>query len=183
MGVQITVRVPLSITLSIYLGQELLDHVINLHLIFWRPLTHCLGFPGGVSGKEPACQCGRHKRWRFDPWVGKIPWRRAWQPTPVFLPGGSHGQRSLAGYSPWGRKELDTTEVTQHTPKHATLIPRTAVPFYLSTSNAGGPSVSALNKSLLCSVPAHRGSKRCAIVLAWPGSSKESRKEGLCLHS
>ena len=47
---------------------------------------------------------------RFDPWVRKIPWRREWQPTPVFLPGESHGQRSLAGYSPWGRKESDTTE-------------------------------------------------------------------------
>ena len=46
----------------------------------------------------------------FNPWVGKIPWRRKWQPTPVFLPGESQGQRSLAGYSPWGRKELDTTE-------------------------------------------------------------------------
>ena len=48
----------------------------------------------------------------FGPWVRKIPWRRAWQPTPVFLPGESHGQRSLAGYSPWGHKGLDTTEVT-----------------------------------------------------------------------
>ena len=46
----------------------------------------------------------------FDPWVGKIPWRREWQPTPVLLPGESHGLRSLVGYSPWGRKELDTTE-------------------------------------------------------------------------
>ena len=46
----------------------------------------------------------------FNPWVGKIPWRRKWQPTPVFLPGKSHGWRSLAGYSPWGRKELDMTE-------------------------------------------------------------------------
>jgi len=46
----------------------------------------------------------------FDPWVEKIPWRRAWQPTPVFLPGKSHGQRSLAGYSPWGHREPDTTE-------------------------------------------------------------------------
>ena len=46
----------------------------------------------------------------FAPWVGKIPWRRKWQPTPVFLPGESHGQRSLAGYSPWGHKESDTTE-------------------------------------------------------------------------
>ena len=47
---------------------------------------------------------------KLDPWVGKIPWRRAWQPTPVFLPGESHGQRSLEGYSPWGCKESDTTE-------------------------------------------------------------------------
>ena len=46
----------------------------------------------------------------FDPWVGKIPWRRKWLPTPVFLLGKSHGQRSLVGYSPWGRKESDMTE-------------------------------------------------------------------------
>ena len=72
------------------------------------------GFPGGASGKEPACQCRRHKRRGFDPWVGKIPWRRAWQPTPVFLPGKSHGQRSLAGYGPEGCKELNTTELTLH---------------------------------------------------------------------
>ena len=71
-----------------------------------------LGFPGGTSGKESACQCRRQKRHGFDPWVRKIPWRRAWQPTPVFLPGGSHGQRSLAGYSPWGHKESDTTKAT-----------------------------------------------------------------------
>ena len=50
----------------------------------------------------------------FDPWVGKIPWRRVWQPTPVFLPGESHGQRSLVGCSPWCRKESDTTDVTEH---------------------------------------------------------------------
>ena len=54
-------------------------------------------FPGGTSSKESACQCRRGKRSAFDPWVGKIPWRRAWQPTPVFLPGESLGQRSLAG--------------------------------------------------------------------------------------
>ena len=52
---------------------------------------------------------------RFDPWVGKISWRRAWQPTPVFLPGESHGQRILADYSPWGGKESDTTEATELT--------------------------------------------------------------------
>ena len=57
-------------------------------------------FPGGASGKEPACQCGGQKRLGFGPWVGKMPWRRAWQPTPVFLPGESHGQGSLAGCNP-----------------------------------------------------------------------------------
>ena len=46
----------------------------------------------------------------FDPWVGKIPWRRQWHPTPVFLPGESHGRRNLVGYSPRGHKESDTTE-------------------------------------------------------------------------
>ena len=74
------------------------------------------GFPGGISGKEPACQL---RRCRFNPWVGKIPWRRKWQPTPVFLPGESHGQRSLVGYDPQGHKESGTTEVTQHTQHRA----------------------------------------------------------------
>ena len=50
----------------------------------------------------------------FDPWVGKMPWRKKWQSTPVFLPGKSSGKRTLVGYSPQGRKELDMTEVTQH---------------------------------------------------------------------
>ena len=52
---------------------------------------------------------------RFDPWAGNIPWRREWQPTPVFLPGEFHGQRSLAGYSLWGHKESDVTERLTHT--------------------------------------------------------------------
>ena len=63
-----------------------------------------------LSGKESACQCRRCKTGRFDPWVRKISWRRSWHPTPGFLPGESHGQRSLVGYSPWGRKESDMTE-------------------------------------------------------------------------
>ena len=65
---------------------------------------------GSPNSKEPACQNRRCKRHRFDAWVGKIPWRRKWQPMPVFLPGESHGQRSLVGYSPWGYKVSDTTE-------------------------------------------------------------------------
>ena len=67
------------------------------------------GFPGGTSGKEPACQYRKHKRRGFDSWVGKIPWRRKWQPTLVFFPGKSHGQRSLVRYSPWGCKGSDMT--------------------------------------------------------------------------
>ena len=59
-----------------------------------------LGFPGGLVGKEPTCQFSRHKRCGFDLWVGKIPWKRKLQPTPVFLPGESYGWRSLAGCSP-----------------------------------------------------------------------------------
>ena len=50
---------------------------------------------------------------RLDPWVGKIPWRMKWQPTPIFLLEKFHGQRNLAGYSPWGRTESDTTEPLQ----------------------------------------------------------------------
>ena len=69
-------------------------------------------FPSAASGKEPTCQCRRLKRCGLDPWVRKIPWRRRWQPAPVFLPGKSCGQRSQAGYSPWGRKESDMTEHT-----------------------------------------------------------------------
>ena len=71
------------------------------------------GFPGGASGKEPACQGKRHKRWVWS--LGhEDPWRWKCQPTPVFLPGKFHGQRSLVGYSPWGLKELDTTEQLTH---------------------------------------------------------------------
>ena len=58
------------------------------------------GLPGGTNGKEPACQCRRHKRHHFNPWIGKVPWRRKWQPMPVFLLGESQGLRSLVGYSP-----------------------------------------------------------------------------------
>ena len=67
-------------------GEKYLDLYINMD------------FPGGSSGKELACQCRRPKS-GFDPWVGKIPWRRKWQPAPVFLPRKSNGQRNLVGYN------------------------------------------------------------------------------------
>ena len=62
--------------------------------------------------KNLPASAGNISRHWIHPWVRKISWRREWQPTPIFLPGESHGQRSLAGCSPWGCKELDTTEVT-----------------------------------------------------------------------
>ena len=68
-----------------------------------------LGFPG-VSVVKNRLQC---RRYGLDSRVGKIPWRKAWQPTPVFLPGESHGQRSLEGYGPLGHKESDRTVVTE----------------------------------------------------------------------
>ena len=68
-----------------------------------------------VIKKKPTCQCRRHKRHRFNPWVRKIPWRRKWQPIPIFLPGKSHGQRIWAGCRPQGHKKSDTTKETQHT--------------------------------------------------------------------
>ena len=71
-----------------------------------------MGFPGGADGKESACNVSDPGP---DTWVRTIPWRREWHPTPLFLPGESHGQRSLEGCSPWGHKELDTTEqLTKH---------------------------------------------------------------------
>ena len=94
---------------KMYLGAIFL---INQLINFGGCTESLLGFPGGASGKEPACQKRWHKRLGFHLWVGKIPWRRAGQPTPVFLPGESHGQRKLAGYSPWDCKESDMTEAT-----------------------------------------------------------------------
>ena len=66
---------------------------------------------GDAAAKELTCQC---RKGMFDPWVGKILWRRKWKPTPVFLLGKYHGQRSLAGYNPQSRTELDTNEVTSN---------------------------------------------------------------------
>ena len=69
--------------------------------------SYCnVGFPGGAVVKNPPASAGD----RFDPYAWKIPWRREWQLASVFLPGKFHGQESLAGYSPWGRKELHKTE-------------------------------------------------------------------------
>ena len=81
-------------------------------LLFLKSEFTATVLSSGSSGYKPACRCRRRKRCGFEPWVGKIPWRRAWQPIPVLLPGELHRQRNPAGYSPLGRKELDRTEVT-----------------------------------------------------------------------
>ena len=78
------------------------------------------GLPWWLSGKEPACNAGDSRKWRFEPWARKIPLRRAWQCTPVFFPAKYHGQRNLVGYSSRGHKELDMTEV--HTHRSSRLI-------------------------------------------------------------
>ena len=96
------------------------------------------GFPGGSEGKESAWNAGDPGS---IPQIGKIFWRRAWQPTPVFLPGKFHGQRSLMGYSPQDRKESDMTERLTHTHKF---------PKYCCFSRASW--VNELSSSLLHSV-------------------------------
>ena len=74
-----------------------------------------VGFLAGSVGKESTHNAGDSAgRYGFDPWEGKLPKRRAWQPAPVFLPVESHGQRSLAGYSLWGHEESDMTEAMEH---------------------------------------------------------------------
>ena len=91
-------------------------HLVAAHSIC-RLSVHTLAkslcltrLPRWRSGKESTCQC---RRCRFNPWVGKILWRRKWLRTSVFLPGKFHGQRGVAGYSPWGHKEMD---IAEHTP-------------------------------------------------------------------
>ena len=86
-----------------------LKHNNKVPCIFWAR------FPGSSGVKRVCLQCWRA---RLNPWVGKILWRRKWQTTPLFSPGKSHGWRNLTGHSPWGRKELDTTEQLHFTSLH-----------------------------------------------------------------
>ena len=88
-------------------------HLENLPIL--RSAMPMSGCPRWLTGKESGSQYRRHG---LDPWVRKIPWRKKWQPTPVFLPGESHGQRSLAGYSPWHCKGSDMTEWVTHSQRN-----------------------------------------------------------------
>ena len=85
------------------------------NLLAWSPYTS-RGFPGGSVVKNPPAKC---RRCGLHPWVGNIPWSKKWQPTPVFVPGKFHRHRSLADYSPWGRKESErNTHTHTHTHTH-----------------------------------------------------------------
>ena len=110
--------------LQVQLGQRkewIIRHTSRFSLDFLNCTTIALCFPGGSVSKEFICNAGKHLQcWRpgFDPGIRKIPWRRKWQSTPLFLPGKSHGQRSPVSYSLWGRKELDITEQLSHDQHH-----------------------------------------------------------------
>ena len=99
----------------------------TVSLFPWYNGDMLLGLPRWLSGREYACQCRRRRRLGFDPWVGKIPCSRKWQPAPVFLPEKFHGQRSLAGYSPWGCGVRQDRAYT-----HSVLTPVTV--FYMKSS-------------------------------------------------
>ena len=90
-------------------SDALLRRILWLFQAQWKksPVINWWGSPLGSDSKESACQYRRCERHRFNTWVRRISWRRAWQPL---LAGEFHGQRSLAAYSPWGHKELDTAE-------------------------------------------------------------------------
>ena len=111
-----------------------------------------------VRAKEPTCQCRRRKRCGFIPWVGNSPWRRAWPPTPVLLPGESHGQRSLAGYSPWGRKESVMIKwLSMHVGAKTRKL-------QLKVQGPGTSMVDSIFTSV-CETPAKMGSfKNCQLV-------------------
>ena len=110
-------------------------YTLKIHSI----VCHDRGFPGGASGAKAG-----DIREEFDPWVEKIPWRREWQPAPVFLPGESHGQRSLVGYSLWSYKESDITEHGDSGSPLPPIIP--SAPLQHSTS----PTLSPPTPQLLC---------------------------------
>ena len=98
-----------TVSYSLYVCSDLL-------YVFRCSCVGCMGLPRWHTGKESACQCGRHRRLGFDPWVRKMLWSWKWQPTPIFLPGKFHGQESLEGYNPWAHKESDMTEwLSTHT--------------------------------------------------------------------
>ena len=117
-----------------------------------------------INGKESASHCQRHRRYGLELWVRKIPWRKKWQPTPVFLPGESLGQRSLVVYSLWGHKESNTPEVTQHS-TFWDQVP--SLPFHMHSLLS--PSPSSSNRCIIIISPSHIRKLRPRKVNQWQG--------------
>ena len=163
---------------------------MGLQLSLSISFLQLLRLPRGLTGKEPTCQC---RRYGFNPWVRKIPWRRKWQPTPVFLPGESHGQRSLAGYS---REESDTTVCVHTGSPSFTLCSRSCSPgataVWRPQCLTGGPDPDHLQREgapghhallrlglLYLSTSCHHWAKENSQRPKWPHSSTRA-SSGLC---
>ena len=136
-------------------------------LLFSKFLFIYLGLPRCRCGKEPVCQC---RRCRFSSWVGKIPWRRKWQPTPVSLPGESHGQRSLAGHSPESdMTEYSTVEIRLPGCAGASLLRASFLRSWRAETaldcGARAPLVEHRLQSMQASVAVSRGLRSCS---RWP---------------
>ena len=101
--------------ISRFLSAYISDWPLNHTCLEQTQLSPTKGFPGGTSGKEPTCQCSRPKRCRFDPWVKKIPWRRAWRSTPVFLPIESPWTGEPGRLQSMGSQGVGHDWVTKHT--------------------------------------------------------------------
>ena len=123
---------------------ELLAPALSLHKVY-------TGLPRWLSNKGPACPCWRHTRHVYHPWVRKIHCRRKRHPTPVFLPGKSHGQRSMVGYSPWDcRVEHDVATEHTHTHTHWCVYTPLSIPI-----SSFFPEISFLHASTLTIISHH----------------------------
>ena len=104
---------------SLFPSDSMVIPTSEQHIMQTVEVFTTLGLPWWLRWQRICLQC---RRPRFDPWVSKIPWRTPWEPTPVLLPGEFHRQRSLTGYSPWGSKESDMTEVNNTFTFHFHMI-------------------------------------------------------------
>ena len=128
---------------------EILMILLRKELPWWGRLRFCTPNAGGwglipgpgtgsTSGKESSCQCRRHIKYGFDLWVRKISWRRKWQPIPVFLPGESHGQRSLA------KSQTQLNQLSTHTLLRKGHFPRCTHTLYTHSLTNGFQGVRSL---------------------------------------